>query len=233
MSLSSNQTLVVILPAYNEAPVIGRVLTDLPRQFPAFHRVEVLVIDDGSVDDTHLVALAAGAHVIRHRLNRGVGLATVTGLAAARRLDADAVVMMDSDGQHDPKDIPRVLAPIVAGEADFVLGTRLKNPQGMPLVRRLGNRVMNGIIWLTSGVKTSDSQSGFRAYSRYALDRLSLTTSGYEVCTEILLAARRAGLRGVEVPIRTIYTRYSKKKGQSVTNALNILYRLILKTVIG
>jgi glycosyltransferase involved in cell wall biosynthesis len=229
----SYQILAIVLPAYNEASVIQAVLHDLPRALPDFRSIRVLVIDDGSGDETSAVARAAGAEVIRHRLNRGVGLATITGLAAARQLGADVVVMLDSDGQHDPKDIEKIIQPIIDGQADFVLGTRLRNPKGMPLIRRFGNRAMNFIVWLTSGVKASDSQSGFRAYSRYALDRLSLTTSGYEVCTEILLAARRIGLRQVEVPIKTIYSSYSKRKGQPITNALNILVRLFVKAVSG
>ncbi|MEK7461318.1 MAG: glycosyltransferase family 2 protein [Patescibacteria group bacterium] len=228
------QSLAIILPAYNEASVIGSVLGSLPKKLPWFDQIHTLVIDDGSTDGTHLVAQAAGAHVVRHRLNRGVGLATITGLAVARQLGVDAVVMLDSDGQHDPVDLMAVLAPIRAGSADFVLGTRLKNSgSGMPVIRRLGNRAMNLIVWLSSGIKTSDSQSGFRAYNRYALERLFLTTSGYEVCTEILLAVRRAGLRQVEVPIRTIYTAYSRKKGQPVTNAINILIRLLVKALSG
>ena len=227
------QTLIIVLPAYNEARAIGPVLADLPRQLPGFDRIETLVVDDGSTDDTGLVARAAGARVLRHRLNRGVGLATITGLAAAQKRGADAVVMLDSDGQHDPADLPALLEPIQTGRADFVLGTRLIHPLGMPLIRQIGNRAMNRLVWLTSGVKTTDSQSGFRAYSRYALERLALTTSGYEVCTEFLVAARRAGLRQAEVPIRTIYTDYSKRKGQSPTNAINILIRLFVKAISG
>lgn len=225
--------LTILLPAYNEAKVIGEVLTSLPQKLPGFAKVQILVIDDGSKDDTALIAGSHGAHVVRHQINRGVGLATITGLEAARLLKTDILVTMDSDGQHDPNDIPQMVKPITDGQADFVVGTRLLHPQGMPWIKRVGNRTMNGFTRIFTGVKTTDSQTGFRAYNQYALERLHLTTSGYEVCTEIFIASRRAGLRMVEVPIKVIYTDYSKRKGQSITNALNILVRMVIRAITG
>ncbi len=223
--------LTIFLPAYNEARVIGGVLEELPRQLAGFKKVQILVVDDGSKDDTASIARQYGAEVVRHQINRGVGLATITGLEAARFLKTDILVTMDSDGQHDPADIVKVIQPILAGTADFVLGTRLLHPKGMPWIKQIGNRTMNWFTQLFSGVKTTDSQSGFRAYNHYALERLHLTTSGYEVCTEIFVAAKQAGLRMAEVPIKVIYTDYSKHKGQSITNALNILVRLVIRSI--
>lgn len=226
--------LLIILPAYNEGRVIGSVLEQLPKTLPGLTHIETLVIDDGSTDETRRISRRAGALVLRHHVNRGVGLATITGLAAARTLGADCVVTMDSDGQHDAADLAKVLRPIIDGNADIVIGSRLLTREpGMPWIRQLGNRLMNGLVKLFWGIKTTDSQSGFRAYSRYALNRLHLTTSGYEVCTEILAAAKIANLRLTEVPIKIIYTDYSKRKGQRITNAVNIVVRLVVRAISG
>lgn len=230
---SSLKRVTIFLPAYNESRVIGDVLERLPKSLPGVGPVTVLVVDDGSKDDTGIIARAHGAVVARHRMNRGAGLATITGLKIAQEIGTDILVMLDSDGQHDPEDLPRVIGPIVDGRADVVIGTRLVKPKGMPWIRRTGNKTMNFFLRMLAGVQTTDSQSGFRALNGYALERLRLTTSGYEVHTEMLVAARRAGLRVTEVPIKVIYTAYSKKKGQTITNALNVIFRLIMKTIMG
>ncbi len=234
MSLvSSSKRVTIFLPAYNESRVIGGVLEKLPASLAGIGPVRVVVVDDGSRDDTAVVSRSHGALVARHRINRGVGLATITGIKIAREIGTDILVMMDSDGQHDPDDLAAVIAPIVDGKADVVVGTRLVKSKGMPWIRRVGNKTMNLILRLLAGVRTTDSQSGFRAFNSYALERLRLTTSGYEVHTEMLVAARRAGLRIAEAPIKVIYTAYSKKKGQTITNSLNVIFRLILKTIMG
>lgn len=230
---TSSQRVTIFLPAYNESRVIGGVLEQLPRTIPGVGPVSVIVVDDGSRDDTAAIASSHGALVARHRINRGVGLATITGIRIAQEIGTDILVMMDSDGQHDPNDLAKVIAPIVEGAADVVVGTRLIKSKGMPWIRRVGNKTMNLCLRLLAGVRTTDSQSGFRAFNRYALERLRLTTSGYEIHTEMLMAARRAELRVAEVPIRVIYTAYSKRKGQTITNALNVIFRLILKTIMG
>lgn len=225
--------LTIFLPAYNEGGVIGGVLEKLPTKLAGIDRIQTIVVDDGSKDETSRVAREHGAVVARHRINRGVGLATITGIRVAQQLGTDILVMMDSDGQHAPEDLPKLLAPLLGKEADVVVGTRLVNPKGMPWIRRVGNKTMNFFLKVLAGVQTTDSQSGFRGFTIDALTKMELTTSGYEVHTEILVAARKAGLRVAEVPIKVIYTAYSKKKGQTITNALNVIFRLILKTLMG
>ncbi len=223
--------LAIILPAFNEASIIGSVLDAVPTSILGIDRVMTLVIDDGSTDNTAEVAEQHGAMVVRHRMNRGVGVATKTGIQQAKKLRADIAVTIDSDGQHNPADLPAVIAPILAGESDVVIGTRLVNASGMPLLKIFGNKLMNSITRLYGGAATTDSQSGFRAYNQAALQRMRLSSSGYEICSEILGAIRRAHLRLVEVPVDTIYTAYSRKKGQSITNGLNIIIRLTVRAI--
>lgn len=225
--------LVIALPAFNEARVIGAVLAALPRRLAGITRITPIVIDDGSTDATAAVAAQNGALVLRHKFNRGVGLATITGIKAAQQARADILVTMDSDGQHHPADIKRLVAPIIAHDADLVVGTRLLHSGGMPLARQLGNHIANALLRIIAGVKTTDSQSGFRAYSRRAIKVLRPTTTGYEICMEILIAAQKMRLRLTEVPIDVIYTSYSKRKGQTVLSAMNTLLRLLAKTAIG
>jgi len=225
--------LIVAIPAYNEASIIGSVIERIPSTLPGIREILMLVIDDGSTDATAQIAEAAGALVLSHPLNGGVGVAKVTGFTVARQLNADITVTMDADGQHDPANLTTLIAPIISGEADIAAGTRLKDPTGMPTIRLLGNRTMNALLRIVWGVKTTDSQSGYRAYSRESLEHLEIEASGFEVDTEILIAARRNNLAVVEIPVRTIYTNYSKTKGQSVSTALMTFFRLIKQVITG
>lgn len=225
--------LAIILPAYREATSLPQVLPKLPRSLPGVSRVEVIVVDDGSPDATAAVARGHGVHVARHRLNRGAGLARRTGLAAARRLGADVAVTLDADGQHDPDEMARLVAPIVAGTADIVIGSRLLNPAGMPFVKRVVNWLANAFLLASWGIQTTDSQSGYRAYNLARAASLRLRTAGYESDTEILIAARESNLRVAEVPIRAIYTDYSQRKGQPLLNSLTIVIRLFVRAITG
>lgn len=212
---------VAVIPAFNESQVIGSVVREAASQVDL-----VLVVDDGSSDDTAAEAKAAGASVLVHSLQRGPGRATATGLEAALRLGARFVVTLDGDGQHRPHEIPGLLAPLKAGEADMVLGCRILERQQMPWIRRLGNRVANLWTWLLFGVMVSDSQSGFRAFTREAVEKLPLDARGYEFCSETLGAASRLGLRIQEAPISAVYTEYSQSKGQSNSTAVKTLVKI-------
>lgn len=212
---------VAVIPAYNESTVIGDVVS-LCRE----HVDVVLVVDDCSSDQTGVVAERAGAQMLRHPLQRGAGRATATGLMAALQLGAEYVVTLDADGQHLPSEIPQVLKPVKEGEADLVVGCRHLERQGMPLIRRAGNSFANLWTWLMLGASVSDTQSGFRAYTRSAVERLPLTARGYEFCSHTLGEAARLKLRVVEVPITVVYTEYSKSKGQSITASIKTLGRI-------
>jgi polyprenyl-phospho-N-acetylgalactosaminyl synthase len=212
---------VAVIPAYNEAPVIARVVKDCLEQVDV-----VLVVDDCSTDQTSSEARGAGAQVLRHELQRGAGRATATGLQAALQLGARFVVTLDADGQHLAEEIPVVLEPVQDGRADIVVGCRTYNREDMPHHRRAGNRFANFWTWLHLGVSVSDTQSGYRAYNQRAASQLPLAARGYEFCSHSLAEAARIGLRVEEVPVTVIYTEYSRSKGQSFFTSVRTLGKI-------
>jgi glycosyltransferase involved in cell wall biosynthesis len=193
-------TVIAFIPAYNEAARIAEVVAHTRRRVD-----EVVVIDDGSTDNTGTIAEQAGASVRRHEQNRGKGSAIVTSLDYFGRSDAEFAVFLDADGQHDPEEIPKFVEAARAMNADVVVGTRMTETQAMPLVRRLTNRFTS---WVTSRLARQtipDSQCGFRLIRRLVLPDLELSSSHFETETEMLIQAGRAGHKIVSVPIRTIY----------------------------
>jgi len=200
------------LPMYNEEETIGTVVTRALRHVDA-----VICIDDGSSDSSARIAEACGAIVVRHRVNRGYGGALKTMFVKASEMDVDALVMLDSDGQHQTEDIPRLLAPILSGQADFAIGSRFVEGGGgtdMPAYRRLGIKVITAASNLSSDLDIKDTQSGFRAFSRKALDRLRFDAEGMELSLEMLEDAHDKQLVITEVP--TII-RYDVPKGSNFT----------------
>jgi glycosyltransferase involved in cell wall biosynthesis len=221
--------LTIVMPAYNEAPVIGRVLSSLPSAVEGFSAVEVIVVDDGSIDGTSDIAQSAGAIVLRHKINRGLGGALGTGLKAALLRGADVIVTFDADGQHRPEDIERLTRPILCGEADAVIGSRMRDSHGMPASRVVINMLANLLTYMLFGVWTTDSQSGLRAFSRTAAERIRIRTNRMEVSSEFLTEIREHNLSLAEVAIPSIYTDYSRRKGQASLNALNVFFKLVLR----
>jgi glycosyltransferase involved in cell wall biosynthesis len=224
-------SLHLIVPAFNEARVIQQTLRSLPPHFAGVDSVTIVVVDDGSSDNTADEVLASGDSrvvLLRHGINRGLGGALGTGLAYARQNGADFVITFDADGQHAPEDVERVLAPLVAGHADAVIGSRLLDPKGMPWYRVVGNWGLNVFTLFIFGMWTTDSQSGLRGFSRAALEKIDIRMDRMEVSSEFIKEIRRCRLRFTEVPIRAIYSDYSLAKGQRSVNGFNILLRLVL-----
>lgn len=173
----TEQKLVVIIPALNEEQTIGTVIAGVPKKIAGISSLEIVVIDDGSRDHTATLARSAGAEVIRHKQNRGLGAAFRTGLNEALRRGADIIVNMDSDGQFDARDIPALITQIQHGMADFVTATRFARPEfmpQMPAIKLFGNRWMTRIINFITGKHFTDVSCGFRAYSRDAALKLTL-----------------------------------------------------------
>ena len=200
------------MPMYNEEETIGSVVTRALR-----HVNEVICIDDGSSDSSARIAEACGATVIRHRVNRGYGGALKTLFLHAIESKADALVLLDSDGQHETGDIPRMLEPILNGDADFTIGSRFVDGGGstdMPAYRRLGIKVITAASNLSSELGIKDTQSGFRAFSKTALERLRFDAEGMELSLELLEDAHEKHLTVLEIP--TII-RYDVPKGSSFT----------------
>jgi len=195
----------VVLPAYNEAEVIGRVVADIRRLYPDPREVEVLVVDDGSTDGTGKVAAAAGARVVRHPYNKGNGAAVKTGIRATR---GEVLVMMDADGQHNPADIERLVAPI--GEYDMVVGARQGIDQQWH--RRLANAIYNLLATYLAGFPIRDLTSGFRAVRRdLALSFCYMLPNTFSYPTTLTLAVVKAGYSLKYVPI-CVRARVGKSK---------------------
>ncbi len=194
------QKITLILPAYNEEVSIGSIVL-LARQ----HVDRVIVVDDGSSDRTAEIAEKVGAEVIVHSPNRGKGVALKTGFEAAE--GADIIVTMDSDGQHDPADIPKLVAPILEGIADMVNGSRYLNgnDKNTPAYRRVGQTVLDKATNMNSGIQVTDSQSGFRAFAGYTKDIFRFNTNGMAIESEMLADAGNARLRIKEVEIGVRY----------------------------
>ena len=169
--------LVVVIPALNEEATIADVIKEIPDQLPGFHETRVVVIDDGSTDRTFELASEAGAYVIRHPVNKGVGAAFASGIERALEEGADIIVNMDGDGQFSPSDIPRLITPIVDSNYGFVTCTRFGDPDNMPKmpgIKLWGNRWMCRIINYITKKHFSDVSCGFRAYSRETALRINL-----------------------------------------------------------
>jgi glycosyltransferase involved in cell wall biosynthesis len=203
----ASKKILMLVPAYNEEESIGEVIKKIRAIYP-----EVLVYDDGSTDETANVAESNGAMVIRNNRNRGYGRALKTLFQHAVVMDVDIVVTIDSDGQHDPNQIPQLIQPLLENKADIVIGSRFLTDDDKPNVpkyRRFGIKTITKFAQAGCFDKITDATSGFRAYSTNSLKRLHLTEDGMGIATEILLKADESSLRLLEVPITT--TRYDIK----------------------
>lgn len=220
---------VIIVPALNESKVISKVLEGLPRSLKDVSQIDVLVVDDGSVDDTYEIAKKAGVNVVKHVINRGLGAAIKTGLSWAATHDADIAVTFDADGQHDPADIPKIIEPILEKSADLVVGSRFRERQNIPFDRLVLNWLANLATMGVFGVFSTDSQSGLRAFSKKAIELIDYHADRMEFSSEILVEAKRHNLKIKEVPISAIYTQYSRAKGQRNLNAIPTFARILIK----
>jgi glycosyltransferase involved in cell wall biosynthesis len=210
-------TSLAIIPAYNEERFIGSVVLKTLDYIN-----QVIVIDDGSTDATAQIAAKAGAQVISHDCNQGKGAALNTAFHLARELNSNAVVLLDADGQHCPEEIEQVLAPILDGEADIVLGSRyIGEHNEIPRHRVMGHWVFNRITRMASGVPASDSQSGYRAFSNQAIQAICFSSTGFSVESEMQFLIREHDLKYVEVPITIRYS--DKPKRNVLQHGLHVL----------
>ncbi len=189
-----------IIPAYREAKFIGEVIRKTRSEL-----ARVVVVDDGSPDDTARVAAAAGAEVLRLPVNQGKGAAIRTGLKHLLSEPFQYFLLLDADGQHDPAEIPRFLEAAANSKAGLIIGNRFADAKGMPLIRRCTNEFMSWQIGRHCGLRFPDSQCGFRLVERSLVRLLLNATSGFEFETEMILVAARHGFRTESVKVRTIY----------------------------
>lgn len=199
--------IVAVIPAYNEDRFVGSVVLKTRGYVD-----EVVVVDDGSIDETAQIARNAGAYVIPHLENRGKAAALRTGFKYACSNGATVIVMLDGDGQHDPASIPAVTKPILDGSADMVIGSRfLGIKSAIPAWRQFGQHVLTTITNVSAGVSCTDSQTGFRAFSAEALKTFDIRCSGFTVESEMQFWASEQHLRLVEVPIGCVYAEKAKR----------------------
>ncbi|XRO77607.1 glycosyltransferase family 2 protein [Methanocaldococcus sp. 10A] len=221
----------IVIPAFNEEKMIGKTLRDLKRE----GYKNIIVVDDGSMDKTSEIAKKENVIVCVHILNRGLGGALGTGIKCALIFKPKIIVTFDADGQHHPKDVEKVVKPILDGY-DFVVGSRMmdKNElKNMPLVKRIGNFGLNFITYIMGGYFVTDSQSGLRAFSYEAAKKIieDLKSDRYEVSSEFIILAKKHKLKIKEVPIKTIYTEYSMSRGTKVITGFKILFKLIMQKI--
>ncbi len=190
----------VLIPAYQEGSRIGAVVREVLPFCP-----RIVVVDDGSADDTAGAARAAGATVLVHAQNKGKGAALQTGFDYAREQGATFVLTMDGDGQHAPADIPGFLEAFARGDAPVLVGDRMEDPKAMPFVRRMTNRFMSWLLSRKMGQRVPDTQNGFRLYRTDVLPDMSGGDARFAAESEILLILTRRGVRIGSVPVRIIY----------------------------
>ncbi len=197
----------ILIPAYNEEKNIGRVI-EQARQFIN----EVVVVNDGSSDNTAGVAEDKGAVCLCHDYNRGKGASLQTGFEyILTKKDITAIVVMDADGQHDPNELPDFLELFKDTESDLILGNRMLDPSGMPFLRKLTNRVMSTIISRICKQNIPDSQCGYRLINQTVLEKTECSSLNYDWDSEILIKAARAGFKIGWVKIRSIYNAQKSK----------------------
>lgn len=209
--------LIVIIPAHNEDRFIGSVVLKA-----RCHADDVIVVDDGSTDETASVAQAAGARVVRHTRNLGKSAALNNGLARMAEPWPRAVVFLDGDGQHHPDDIPRLVAPVLAGEADMVVGSRFVGQRNAaPRWRQAGQLALTAATNAFSGTRLADSQSGFRAFSPRALQQLCFGQSNFTAESEMQFMAQEHGWKVLEVPVGMTYAEGPKRN--PVTHGMGVV----------
>ena len=193
--------IIIGIPAFNEEKNIGPIVAKLKKKYD-----QVIVCDDGSSDMTETIASSLGAHVVKHDKNLGYGSAIKTIFNQAGKIEGDILVTFDADGQHQISEIDTVLQPIFENQADIVIGSRfLGETKDLPRYRKIGIQTITGLTNVMTGSKITDSQSGFRAYTKKVLKEISPTESGMGISTEILIKAAKKEMRIVEVPITISY----------------------------
>ena len=200
--------LVILMLAFNEEEKIEKTILRIPRTLPNVDKVEILVVNDGSTDNTVELAMNAGADkIVTHKMNMGVGAGFMTGIRNAISMDADIVVTVDADGEANLDYLPDLINPIINNQFDVVVGTRFwkGNPSTYKKLNYFGNQFFTKLVSFVAGHKFTDTQTGFRAYSKDAIDTIHPTEEGMSVSTEILLKISNKGLSLAEVPITISY----------------------------
>ena len=214
---------IVCIPCYNGELRIGEVVKKSLRYVD-----QVVVCDDGSSDKTSVHAESAGAHVIKHEKNQGKGVAMKSLFDYAKKLDADIMVTIDGDGQFLPEEIPKLVKPIIENESDIVIGYRFDTNTEMPYYRKVGNKLLDKVSNIASEFPFEDTQSGFRAYSKKAIQTIKFSTEGFGVDSEILIDASKKGLKISEKKVTVLYDIEGETSTKNpVSHVGDVIYSLI------
>ncbi|ANY06668.1 glycosyltransferase family 2 protein [Pseudonocardia sp. HH130630-07] len=215
----------VVVPVYNEGTVIADVVTEVRTRFP-----NVVCVDDGSRDDSAARIAGTPAHLVRHPINLGQGASLQTGIDYALRRGAERVVTFDADGQHDVADAAAMVEIVRSGAADAVLGSRfLEATEPIPPLKRLVLRTVAMLSPASRKLQLTDAHNGLRVLSRPVLEELRISMNGMAHASEIVAALARSSWRIREAPVTIRYTEYSRSKGQSLFNGVNILFDLSVR----
>ncbi len=215
-----NPNFYLVIPARNEATSIASVLQNAKKMVPGNR---IIVIDDGSNDQTFSEAMAQGVIVLRHIINLGKGAALKTGCRYAYQKGAEGFIFMDSDGQHNPKDIPRILQSLEGN--DIVFTYRNRKSVHMPLIKKFGNFSIDLLMKLLFQIKVQDSQCGYKAITRQAYEKLALISNDYSIESEIAAKTGKYRLRFAQIPIETVYA--DRYKGTTVFDGINIVMKML------
>lgn len=214
----------IALPAFNEASTLHNVLGGL--RSSGFQNI--IVVNDGSHDETAEIASSLGAVVISHLQNRGAGAASQTSIDYAKRHDVQYLILMDADGQHHTEDALKLLNNMVRSDFDVIIGNRFELEENqIPRTRIILNSMASRLTNIFCKNNYVDTQSGFRILNRKAIESLDLKVDGYGFCSEMIIVGENSGLKIGEVPIRVEYTEYSMSKGQSFANGLTTAFNFI------
>ncbi|HEY2448359.1 MAG TPA: glycosyltransferase family 2 protein [Mycobacterium sp.] len=224
--LSETRNVWIVVPAFNEAGVIGEVIADLRSVF-----TNVVCVDDGSADHTGEVALKAGAHLVRHPVNLGQGAAIQTGVEyALRQPGAQVFATFDADGQHRVKDLVTMIDRLGAGDVDVVIGTRFgPGVSRPPLLKRVVLQTAARLSPRGRRLGLTDTNNGLRVFNKTVADGLDITMSGMSHATEFIILIAENRWRVAEEPVEVLYTEYSKSKGQPLLNGVNIIFEGFLR----
>lgn len=219
----------IVIAAYNEGQVLADVIRGVLQRYP-----NVVVVDDGSTDDTYDVARGVAPHVLRHPVNRGQGAALQTGITFALHSGAQYVVTFDADGQHQPANIDHLLAPLVAGKSEIALGSRFLGEAAVNMPRMRSLLLRGGVLFtrVFSGVALTDTHNGFRAFTRRAAEKINIQLDRMAHASEIIDQVHHSGLPYQEVPVEIHYTEWSMHKGQSSRGAARIAFEYLLGKMI-
>jgi polyprenyl-phospho-N-acetylgalactosaminyl synthase len=220
----------IVIAAYNEGKNIIKTLGDLKSE----HYTNIVVVDDGSKDDTYNIAKSQGIIALKHIVNRGQGAALQTGMTYALKSGAEYIIHFDADGQHNAKEIKNILSPLKLKQSQVTLGSRFIRKQKIPFARKIILKGAILIIWMFYGLKLTDAHNGFRGFTKNAAKKVIITSDRMEHASEIIEKIKQNKIKYKEVPVTITYTKEHLKngrKGQGKFDSIKILLKMILKKI--